>query len=177
VKRLHCLDPSEAAINVAKRNLQQFDNCRFHVAGIDEMPLDNDSMDFGYCIGVLHAVPDPLAGIRSCAEKLRPGAPLLLYMHYAFDNRPQWFRFLWKAADLFRRAVSRFPGPIKYITSQCIALLVYFPLARSARLAEKWGMNVTHFPLSLYRDKSFYTMRTDALDRFGTRLEKRFTKD
>jgi hypothetical protein len=30
-------------------------------------------------------------------------------------------------------------------------------------------------PLSVYRDKSFYTMRTDALDRFGTRLEQRFT--
>ena len=31
-------------------------------------------------------------------------------------------------------------------------------------------------PLSQYRHNSFYTMRTDALDRFGTRLEKRFTK-
>ena len=31
-------------------------------------------------------------------------------------------------------------------------------------------------PLSYYKDKSFYIMRTDALDRFGTRLEKRFSK-
>ena len=27
-----------------------------------------------------------------------------------------------------------------------------------------------------YKDKSFYTMSTDSLDRFGTRLEQRFTK-
>ena len=27
------------------------------------------------------------------------------------------------------------------------------------------------------RTASFYTMRTDALDRFGTRLEHRFTRD
>jgi len=31
-------------------------------------------------------------------------------------------------------------------------------------------------PLSFYRDHSFYTMRTDARDRFGTPLEKRFTR-
>ena len=32
-------------------------------------------------------------------------------------------------------------------------------------------------PLSYYRELSFYTMRTDAFDRFGTRLEQRFTAD
>jgi hypothetical protein len=32
------------------------------------------------------------------------------------------------------------------------------------------------WPLSYYRDKPFYVMRTDALDRLGTRLEKRFTR-
>jgi hypothetical protein len=32
------------------------------------------------------------------------------------------------------------------------------------------------FPLWFYRDKSFYMLRTDALDRFGTRLEQRFTR-
>ena len=31
-------------------------------------------------------------------------------------------------------------------------------------------------PLSTYRYRSFYSMRTDALDRFGTRLEQRFTR-
>ena len=28
----------------------------------------------------------------------------------------------------------------------------------------------------MYKDRSFYTMRTDALDRFGTRLEHRYTR-
>ena len=31
-------------------------------------------------------------------------------------------------------------------------------------------------PLRGYRDYSFYTMRTDARDRFGTPVEKRFTR-
>jgi len=31
-------------------------------------------------------------------------------------------------------------------------------------------------PLQFYADKPFYVMRTDTLDRFGTRLERRFTR-
>jgi hypothetical protein len=31
-------------------------------------------------------------------------------------------------------------------------------------------------PLSAYRRRSFYSMKTDAFDRFATRLEQRFTK-
>ena len=38
------------------------------------------------------------------------------------------------------------------------------------------GFNVNNFPLSYYRNKNFYFMATDSLDRFGTKLEKRFTK-
>ena len=43
-------------------------------------------------------------------------------------------------------------------------------------MIEKMGFNVENLPLSAYRELSFYTMRTDALDRFGTRLEQRFTR-
>jgi len=57
-----------------------------------------------------------------------------------------------------------------------IAATVYWPLARGAGLAEKAGVDVASVPLSFYRKSSFYTMRTDALDRFGTRLEQRFTR-
>jgi hypothetical protein len=72
--------------------------------------------------------------------------------------------------------ISQLPLVFKGPLCQAIALFVYFPLARFARIAEKMGINVQHFPLTFYRDKSFYVMQTDALDRFGTRLEKRFTR-
>jgi hypothetical protein len=42
-------------------------------------------------------------------------------------------------------------------------------------LLEYIGVNVESLPLSWYRGLSFYTMRTDALDRFGTGIEQRFT--
>jgi hypothetical protein len=41
------------------------------------------------------------------------------------------------------------------------------------RLVEQLGCSVANWPLSAYRWRSYYNMRTDALDRFGTRLEHR----
>ena len=38
-------------------------------------------------------------------------------------------------------------------------------------------LNVDAMPMSSYRRASSCTMRTDSLDRFGTRLEKRLTAD
>ena len=58
-----------------------------------------------------------------------------------------------------------------------IAYTIYFPLSRTALFIEKIGFNVSNFPLSGYRHKPFYQSKNDALDRFGTRLEKRFSKD
>jgi SAM-dependent methyltransferase len=177
VGRLHCIDPSDAALKVAKRNLADRSNCEFHLASVEDIPLPDASMDFGYSLGVLHHVPDTAAGIRSCVAKLKPGSPFLVYLYYRFDNRPFWFSILWKFADLVRRRVSKLPSKLRYQICDLIAATVYFPLARSAGLLEKVGTNVEHFPLAAYRCRSFYTMRTDALDRFGTRLEQRFTAE
>jgi SAM-dependent methyltransferase len=177
VGRLHCIDASAGALDVAKRNLGQAEPYVFHHASVDAIPLDDSSMDFGYSLGVLHHVPDTAAAIRACVAKLKRGAPLLLYLYYAFDNRPAWFRLLWQASDAGRRVLSRAPFPVRFGISQAIAAGVYFPLARAAALAEKAGADVRAVPLSYYRHKSFYAMRTDALDRFGTRLEQRFTAE
>ena len=175
VGTLHCIDPS-VAIEVARKNLGSHANCEFHQAGVDDIPLRDQSMDFGYSLGVLHHIPDTRAALAACVSKLKPGAPFLLYLYYAFDNRPVWFRALWQVSDWVRRVVSRMPHGLRYAMSQVIAGGVYWPLARAAKLAETLGVNVTNFPLSAYRDSGFYVMRTDALDRFGTRLEQRFTR-
>jgi hypothetical protein len=62
------------------------------------------------------------------------------------------------------------------LVTDVLATTIYWPLARLAAVAETLGANVQHWPLSAYRNVSFYTMRTDARDRFGTPLEQRFTK-
>jgi ubiquinone/menaquinone biosynthesis C-methylase UbiE len=175
VGRLHCVDPS-IAIDVARKNLSKFPNCEFHKVTADTMPFKSKSMDFGYSLGVLHHIPDTEKALVSCAEKLKPGAPFLVYLYYAFDNKPWWYRALWRLSDALRGRISQYPYSLRYLISQVLAVFVYLPLAKAALVLEKAGINVKNFPLSAYRKRSFYTMRTDALDRFGTRLEKRFTQ-
>lgn len=173
---LHCIDPSQEALNVARRRLGRRPGVKFHHASADDIPLAEDSQDFGYSLGVLHHAPDPQRALEKCVVRLRRGAPFLLYLYYRFDDRPAWFRALWKGSDVVRRGISRLPFALRKTLTTGIAAAVYWPLARAARFAEKRGRDVGHFPLSTYRNVSFYTMRTDALDRFGTRLEHRFTR-
>ena len=79
VKKLICIDPS-SALDIAKKNLSNFDNCEFQSTTVDDISIDNNSMDFGYSLGVLHHVPNTEMGIKQCVEKLKKGAPLLLYL-------------------------------------------------------------------------------------------------
>jgi len=175
VGRLHCIDPS-SALKVARTNLAEMGNVAFHDASVDEPTLKPGSQDFGYSLGVLHHVPDTASAIRSCSDLLKPGAPLLLYLYYAFDNRPLWFRALWRLTELARFLICRLNPTLKNFITDTLAILVYWPLARLSRLIDLIGFGVHGIPLSFYRDHSFYTMRTDARDRFGTPLERRYTR-
>jgi len=175
VSKLHCIDPSNA-IEVARVNLSMNGNVSFQQVSVDSQCLPPNSQDFGYSLGVLHHVPDTAAAISSCVDLLKPGAPLLLYLYYAFDNRPWWFRVIWRVSDLARQMIYRLPPTLKHIVTDVIALLVYMPLVILSKLMEWLGFNVANVPLSYYRNYSFYSMRTDARDRFGTPLERRFSR-
>jgi SAM-dependent methyltransferase len=174
---LHCVDASAEAVGVARRNLAGHANCSVQAATIGALPFEDESMDFGYSVGVLHHLPDPEEGLRRCVAKLKPGAPFLLYLYYALDNRPLWFRALWRAAEAARRSICRWPFRVKFATTSLIATFIYLPLARIALIVERLGFGCEQIPLASYRYRSFYSMRTDALDRFGTRLEHRFRRE
>lgn len=177
VGTLHCVDPAAKALDVARRRLADANNVQFHERDVDNLPFADGSQDFGYSLGVLHHIPQTQAAMQSCTAKLKPGAPFLVYLYYGFDNRPGWFRALWKLTEGARYIISRSPFGVRKLITTAIAGLVYWPLTRIALAAEAMGRNVDNFPLTAYRKVSFYTMRTDALDRFGTKLEQRFTRN
>ncbi len=177
VGHLTCIDPSPQALAVARLNLREMTNVEFHNADADTMPLGAGTQDFGYSLGVLHHIPDTAQALRRCTALLKTGAPFLLYIYYRFDNRPKWFAALWRLSDVVRRHIASRPNGIKTIYTNCIAAVVYWPLAKIAWCLDRAGLSSKNFPLAFYRNSSFYTMRTDARDRFGTPLEQRFTRD
>lgn len=175
VKHLHCVDPS-SALAIAQNALKEQSNVSFHRATAADKPLPPNSQDFGYSLGVLHHIPDTAGAIGACVDMLKPGAPFLLYVYYAFDNRPLLFRLTWKISDLLRRCICRLPSTLKHACTDAIAVSAYWPLARLSRALEICGFSCRGIPLSYYRSHSFYTMRTDSRDRFGTPLEQRFSR-
>ena len=81
-----------------------------------------------------------------------------------------------KAVTPVRFVVARLPSRLRALVAALIALTIYWPFARLALLLARTGRDPSAIPLFQYRDRSFYVMRNDALDRFGTRLEKRYSK-
>ena len=176
VGRLHVLDASREALDVAKANLAGQGNVAFHYASVSEIPLADSSLDFAYSLGVLHHVPDTAAAVRHIGSKLKPDAPFLIYLYYALDNRPVWFRDIWQITNVARMGIARLPARLKLFASELIAATVYWPIARLCAAFSKVGLSTRLIPLEAYKDRSFYTMRTDAYDRFCTSLEQRFSR-
>lgn len=175
VGHLHCIDPS-SALEAAKSALSLETNVTFHNASVDDCSLPENSQDFGYSLGVLHHVPDTAKAIKKCVSMIKPGAPFLLYLYYAFDNRKMLFKLAWHFSDLLRRGICKLHPTLKNVVTDFLALVLYFPLARFSLLVEYFRFDVKSIPLSYYRHHSFFTMRTDSRDRFGTPLEQRFTR-
>jgi ubiquinone/menaquinone biosynthesis C-methylase UbiE len=179
VGQVEAIDPSES-VHSATQFLQPFKNIRVTHATVDNIPFENNTFDFLLCLGVLHHIPDTQQALNSAVDKLKPGGLTLLYFYYNFDNRGTLFKLIFKLSDVLRKAISTFPNSLKKITCDLIAIFIYMPLVWVGRLA-KWISPHTSFwkkiPLSYYTNKSFTVIRNDALDRFGTPLEQRFSKN
>jgi hypothetical protein len=77
---------------------------------------------------------------------------------------------------MIRQCICKLPKSLGFLITDAFAAFVYWPLARAAAVAEKLGANVHNWPLSDYRNTSFIRMRGTSRDRFGTPLEKRFSR-
>ena len=161
-------DISQGMVDVAVRNGRTLGlDVTGQAADAEALPFADGEFDLVIGHAVLHHIPDTQAAMQRCVDALKPGAPFLVYLYYRFDNRPAWFRRLWEASDRARQVISALPTERRHLVTNVIAGTVYLPLAKTASALEKLGLDVSAFPLSAYRHRSFYTMRTDALDRFG----------
>ena len=180
-KKVHfveAIDPSSAVANAVRMNIN-CENVRVTQASVDHIPFENDSFDFVFSLGVLHHIPDTQSAMASCIQKLKPGGYFLVYLYYNFDNKSVAFKFIFKIINLIRLFISHLPSKMKIVLCDALAVLIYFPMARLSKLIKIISKKKKYYqfiPLHYYHDKSFYIMRNDSLDRFGTPLEQRFTK-
>ena len=176
VKKLYLIDPSYQALNIAQDKLKNFNNVKYDNSGVEALPFKDNSLDFAYSLGVLHHVPDIARAFSDISKKLKKGAPLLIYLYYSMENKPKWFIILWKITDFMRRVIVKLPYRLRFMISQIIALVIYLPIILIGRLLKLCKLLPKNWPLDYYIDKSFYVIRNDALDRFATSLENRYSK-
>jgi SAM-dependent methyltransferase len=164
------------SIEVAARNTSGL-QVQCVQADIRDTPFRAETFDFACSLGVLHHVPETDLALAAICGSIKPSGAMLLYLYYALETRPSWYRALFKVSDGLRRILSASPQAVTQVITTGIAAVVYWPLARSAGLARRFGRAelAEALPLSFYSDLSFQTMRNDSLDRFGTGLEKRYT--
>ena len=134
------------------------------------------SLDLAMSLGVLHHIPDTGLAIMDVASKIKSGGVFLCYLYYKLENKPSYYRGLFWTSNSLRWVISRLPYALRKLIAHVIAALIYLPLARTAKLLSSKGKNVSNFPLHHYANMPFVMLQNDALDRFGTRLEQRFSK-
>lgn len=175
---IEAIDPSEA-IFAADKLIGAVDNIRLTKASIENTPFPDETFDFGMSIGVLHHIPDTQKAMMDCVKKVKIGGYFYTYLYYDFENRGAAFKALFKLVDGVRKVTSRLPMKPKKFVCDVIALTVYFPVVVAGRGIRAIGLKqlAAKMPLAHYQTNSFFWMRTDALDRFGTTLEQRFSRE
>lgn len=174
---IDAVDPSDA-IFAADELLDNTENLRLTRASVNTLPWADETFDFGMSIGVLHHIPDTQAALASCVKKIKKGGYFYLYIYYKLDNRGLLFRFIFSIADIVRRMVCSLPPKTKKVVCDILAVVAYMPFVYTARFLNFIGLKkmAKAVPLYAYANKDFYIIRNDSLDRFGTKLEQRFTK-
>ena len=174
---IEAVDPSNA-IFAADKLLGNTENVRLTKASIDTLPFNDETFDFAMSIGVLHHIPDTQKAMQDCVKKVKRGGYFYCYLYHNLETRGWWFKTLYWLSNQLRKIVCRLPAGMKRFVSDILAIVIYMPLVLWVRFLVLIGLRkiAVKMPLSAYNNKSFFVIRNDALDKFGTRLEQRFSK-
>lgn len=178
VKSIEAIDPSDAVVT-ASQMLQEKNNIRVTQASVGNIPFNDESFDFVMSLGVLHHIPDTQQAVNDAVKKLKKGGHFLVYLYYSLDNRGFFYKLLFRISSLFRSLISKLPSLMKKTVCDIIAFVIYLPLVGLSTIVKdvfKSSDVYKKIPLSYYVGKSLNVIRNDALDRFGTPLEQRFSK-
>ncbi len=175
-KLVWALEPSDGASYVLKNKFKNDPKIKVlqETVGLNSIPLA--SLDLAVSLGVLHHIPDTGLAIKDISLRIKSGGVFLCYLYYNLENKPLFYKLIFKAVNAVRQVISLLPQRIKRIVCSSIAAIIYWPLARFSKLINKIGMNTSNIPLHHYANMPFVMLANDALDRLGTSLEQRFSK-
>ena len=115
---------------------------------LTRLPFRDHFADFLFCLGVLHHLPvdalEQLWRLARCSRKL------LIYLYYALDNRPFYYRVLLAVVTPVRLLLSRIRNPIvRDVLSWCGVAFIQLPCILLGTLLKPTGLSKY---ISLYED-------------------------
>ena len=133
------IDLSEGALAVARERCQRSgaNRVEFHHLSLYDAAQLPGTFELINCVGVLHHLPDPIAGIRALAEKVAPGGLLHVFV-YAELGR-------WEV-QLMQQAIALLQGEKRgnYQDGVALGRQVFATLPESNRLVkrekERWSL-------------------------------------
>ena len=174
--KIYALEPSIEAAEVLNDKFKDTPQIVVLNESVQTNSIPKNSLDFAMSLGVLHHIPNTQKAIEDISKKLKTGGVFLCYLYYKVEDKPNYYRIIFRLVNLVRYVISRLPHFQRMLLAKLIAATVYLPLARFTKIMRKIGRNVSNIPLHHYADMPFVMLENDALDRFGTRLEQRFNK-
>lgn len=174
LKELVLVDFSEA-IFVARNLMREADNAIFIMGDITRIPFQDNCVDFLFCLGVLHHLPSHALDEVRRLKRLSPR--LLIYLYYALDNRPAYFKALLRLVTVVRQSLCAVRNPT-FRSAFCwlAALLIYKPMIVLGTLMKPLGLS-RFVPLAgEHHWVSMEGLRHHVYDRFFTRIEQRFSR-
>lgn len=174
---IEAIDPSQA-IFAADTLLADISNVRLTKASTDNIPFNDETFDFAMSVGVLHHIPDTQKAMQDCVKKVKKGGYFYCYLYHNLESRGIVFKTIFNLSELIRKVVCKLPPKLKRAVCDFLAIIIYMPLILLLRFLWALGFKklAMKIPLSGYKDKSFFVIRNDSLDKFGTKLEQRFSK-
>jgi SAM-dependent methyltransferase len=143
---------------------------------VEENSIPENSLDLAISLGVLHHIPDTSQAILDVGKKIKSGGTFLCYLYYKVEDKPFYYRAIFRIVNVVRFSISRMPHAMRMFIAKLIAFSIYLPLARYSKFKLNRGKDISNIPLHHYAEMPFIMIENDALDRFGTRLEQRFNK-
>jgi ubiquinone/menaquinone biosynthesis C-methylase UbiE len=174
---IEAIDPSNAVF-AANKLLENINNIRITKASVDNIPFEDNTFDFAMSIGVLHHIPDTQQAMKDAVKKVKIEGYFYCYLYYNLESRGFIFKNLFALSTKVRNKVSKMKSNNKKIVCDLIAIFFYMPFVIMTRILNLFSLDKISkkIPLNDYSNKSFFIIRNDALDRFGTTLEQRFSK-
>lgn len=124
--RILAFDVEPTTVNVAKRNLKNYENIQVNCMSIYEASIPASELaDIVFSIGVIHHLADPIKAISNLSKLVKPNGHVIIWVYGREGN--EWI--LW-FLDPLRKITKHIPMPILNAASNVLA----FPLFAYLRL-------------------------------------------